>query len=465
MGMLRRLGGTGWIVALGWMSALGCEPEAQPPVGGEPIDHACAAAWGFDEVPGGALFVDPGADEEAGDGSQDAPFAALGAALTAARDAGAGTRLLLLADGEYRATQADRRFALSDIWGDDDLVLQGCGVGETVIVAIEAPPPGAPADDELWPGLEIYGQVQGVMVRDLTIRGGRRGVVVRDGAGDERPVVLERVRVEDSVRVGILALGLNTQLTLYDTAVAGVMADGTTGGALGYGIASQAGGAPWDDVQARLVMDGGSVTGATRVGILLDHSDAELTRVSVTETQPGPSDARDGVPQLGRGVQIQQVATALLDGVTASGNTDAAVFLQLPLAVTVQNSTMSNTQRAVIPGAEEAPPAGDGLVATQPGIEAVDTWQVTLTGNTFENNGRAGALVETVAVTVDAANVFSGNRLTTDGETYPVAPSIDGLYAQGEAEVNGDSIAIGLGTDYDALEIFRDALELDNLAE
>ena len=464
MPMRRGVGCIEVFVAVGLMSLLGCEPEV-PPASGEPLDHPCSAAWGFDEIPSGALFVDPAADEDAGDGSLDAPFATLGAALTATRDAGSGTRLLLLADGEYRATPADRRFALSDTWGDDDLVLQGCGIDQTVFVAIEAPPPGEEADDELWPGLEIYGQVQGVAVRDLTIRGGRRSVIVRDGAGDERPVVLERVRVEDSVRIGILALGLNTKLTLIDTVVDGVEADGTTGGALGYGIASQAGGAPWDDVQARLVMDGGAVTGATRVGILLDHCDAELTMVSVMETQPGPSDARDGIPQLGRGVQIQQVATAVLDGVVATGNTDAAVFLQLPLDVTVQNSTMSDTQRAVIPGAEEAPPAGDGLVATQPGIEAVDTWQVTLSGNTFANNGRAGALVETVAVTADAANVFTGNQLTTDGETYPVAPTVDGLYSQADAEVTGDSVEVGEGTAYDALEIFRDALELDNLAE
>ena len=458
----------GLLAAACFCFLFGCEAATTtvpPPTTGDPLDHACASTWGFDEIPAGALFVEPAEDEDAGDGSLDAPFATLGAALTAARDAGSGTRLLLLADGEYRAPRADRRFGLSNTWGDDDLVLQGCGIGQTVFEAIEAPPPGEEADDELWPGLEIYGQVQGVTVRDLTIRGGRRGVIVRDGAGDERPVVLERVRVEDSVRIGILALGFSTSLTLIDTAVDGVASDATTNDALGYGIAAQAGGSPWDAMGARLVMEGGSVTGATRVGILLDHGDAELTSVSVMNTLPGSSEARGGQPMLGRGIQIQQVATAVLDGVVATGNTDAAVFLQLPLDVTVQNSTMSDTQRAVIPGAEDAPPAGDGLVATQPGVEAVDTWQVTLSGNTFADNGRAGALVETVAVTVDAANVFTGNQLTTDGETYPVAPTVDGLYSQADAEVTGDSIPIGDGTEFDALEIFRDALELDNLAE
>jgi hypothetical protein len=343
---------------------------------------------------------------------------------------------------------------LGATWSDDDLSLLGCGMSETVLVAIEAPSPwGDPEDpDELQLGVEIAGQVQGVLLSDLAVEGGDRGVIVRDGAGSEREVVLRRVRVEGAMRSGVVVTGLDTQLRAEDVEVDSVLP--LPSGAAGFGIALQAGGSVWDVPTGVVTIEGGFVRQAHRVGVLVDRSRIEIAGLLVEETSP----LDDGT--LGRGIQLQNGVTGVLDSVVASGNSDAAVFLHMPADVTLLGCTLSGTALASIPGLPDQP-SGDGLVATQAsaGFEPGD-FHVTLQDNVFSDNGRAGALIEGVSVTGPSGDVFSGNGLVTDGETFPVAPSEDALLLQDGATATGPAIELGGASGFPVLDINREPLEL-----
>jgi hypothetical protein len=416
----------------------------------------CDEAWGT--LPGDAIHVDASASEDDGaDGSLSLPLPTLQGALALARSS--GRRAIALAPGEYRSDAANRWFALGAVHGDDDLVLAGCGVDETALVAIEAPPMGGdPEDpDELQTVLEVSGAVQGLRVHDLSIRGGMRGLIVREGPGSEREIRFERVRVEDSVRSGIVVSGLDTRVVF-----AGVTVDGVAtlpGGQLGYGVAIQAGGSVWNEPTGLVTMEGGLVRGAQQVGVLVDRMDTELLGVTVEETAP----SEDG--SLGRGVQVQNNATALLDAVVSRGNRDAGVFVHLPIDVTLRNCVISETMRGVIPGAADQP-SGDGLTVTQAGFGAdPQEFLLTLSGNRFEDNGRAGAVVEGVAVVGPLGDVFSGNEIVSDGESYPLGPDADGLLLQDGATATGDAVPLGGDSGFAALEMNRDPVAVDEVGE
>ena len=415
---------------------------ADPPA----VDGPCSPAW--DDLPADAIYVDQAADP-GGDGSFEAPWQDVGSGLDLARATGA--RTLAIAAGDYTPDPGRRTVALGATWADDDLALVGCGVEATALVAIEAPPLGGqPEDpDELQAGVEIFGAVQGLELRDLRVLGGMRGISVREGAGSQREVVLRRVRVEDAVRSGVVVTGLDTQVRLEDVDIDGVTP--LPGGQLGYGVALQAGGSVWDQPTGVVTIDGGLISQAYRVGLLVDRSTVDVFDLRVEDTQPDEG-------TLGRGIQIQNNATAVLDSVVSTRNSDAAVFLHMPLDVTLQGCTLSETARASIPGFEDDP-SGDGLSVTRgPPESQPGPWTVTLIDNVFENNGRAGAVVEGVAVVGPTGGSFSGNQIVTDGETFPLAPDQDVLLLQDGATATGEALSLGEDSGYPALEMFRDAL-------
>jgi hypothetical protein len=192
----------------------------------------------------------------------------------------------------------------------------------------------------------------------------------------------------------------------------------------------------------------------------VDHVRVDVFGLEVRDTAPVDD-------QMGRGIQVQSHSTGTFDGLTVTGNSDAGMFLHMPLDVVVRNSVFSGTARTTIPGLDEAGPAGDGLSAVPASVGGgPGDWSVTLSNNTFENNGRAGALLEGVTVYEAGGNTFTGNELVGDGETYPAAPDVDTLYVQGGAAVlEGDALELGGASDFDALEFFREPLEADDLSD
>ena len=435
----------GLALSVAALLAAGCAPEtpADPPQ----VAGPCSPAW--DDLPTDALYVDQ-TTGSGGDGTAAAPFEDVGSALDAARATGA--RTIAIAAGDYSPDAGRRTVALGSVWADDDLALVGCGVDDTTLVVIMAPPLGGdPGDpDELQVGVEISGLVQGLVVRDLTVRGGLPAIIVREGAGSEREIVLRRVRVEEADRNGVVISGLDTQALLEDVQVEEVTP--LPGGLLGYGIAVQAGGSVWDQPTGVISIVGGSIRDAYRVGLLVDRSNVDVLDLVVEDTQPDEG-------MLGRGIQIQNNAVAVLTSVVSTRNSDAAVFLHMPLDVTLDGCTLSETARGTIPGHEDEP-SGDGLSVTRgPPSSTSLPWTVTLIDNVFADNGRAGAIVEGVAVIGPTGGSFSGNQIVTDGETFPLAPDQDGLLLQDGATATGDATNIGADSGFPGLEMYRTVLD------
>ena len=425
--------------------------------------HACRDAWG--PVPDGssALYVDAaygGAGAADSDGSVAAPFAAIEEAIEAAR----GTpHFIGVAPGDYQPPASWRRYFVD---GRDwnGLVLAGCGADSTFLNAIVAVAPGGdPAEAELQPVFEVYGEVQGVTLRDFAAVGGKRSVGVRGGAGSETPVRLERLRVLDSLRIAVAVSGLTTQVVLEDVDIVDILDDE---GYFGWGLGVQAAGSDWLEPTGRVDMLGGSIEAATGVGVFVDRANVGLTSMVVRDTAPIGG-------MFGRGVQLQNNATGLLDDVLAEDNTDAAVFLHKPKDVIVRGCVLRGTASGSLP---EDPKAltGDGIAVTQ-GFWSEDPapWRVVLEANTFEDNARAGAIIEDVTVGVDAENAYGGNGLAAEGKTFPLAPSEDALYFQGVAAVEGveggppgaEGIELGGTSGFLALEILREPLGLDAQGE
>ncbi len=448
---MSRLAGS-WLVM--WFGLAACVPTPEPLE-----EHACAGTWGVTAAEQGVIYVDPSSDD--GDGTLAAPLPTLGAALQQARSS--GDRTIALTPGTYRPLEANRSFNLSAEFGDDGLVLAGCGAQATVLEGIEALPQGTTedtpgAEEELQRVIDVYGGVQGVEIRDLAVTGGRRGVVIREDAGAEQPIVLARLRVEDNLRVGIVVEGVNTSANLLDVEVVGTEPD--EDGSLGYGVLVQALADPWVAVDGEVRIEGGRVAESTGVGLLVDRAVVEIVDLEVSDTAP-----LDG--SMGRGIQLQNSVVGLLERLTVRDNSDTGLFLQTPLDVTVRDSLFAGTARATIPGLADDQPSGDGLCATQADTGTDPAlWIIDLEGNAFEDNGRAGALAEGITVRSHVSSTFSGNGLMGDAETFPLAPDVDALYLQGGAVVEaGDGVELGGGGPWAELELHRDALELDDLGE
>lgn len=386
----------------------GCQAAPGPEA---PLDLGpCAAVWG-PEPAEGRLYVDPGADA-GGDGSYGSPLDSLYApggnpdsALELARVS--GTRAIALAAGTYpvalRLSEAET--------GDGGLELTGCGASLTELVGM--------ADDDgvLQPVVDVTGpETADVLLRDLSLSGGRRNLVIRDGAGLAGPIVVQRVDVLEALRVGMLIDGDATVAALLDVRIDGVLPED---GALGWGLAIQTGAGVGDPVAAPTVLDTVEVTGASEVGVLVDGGWIDAIDLEVTGIA-----ALDGA--LGRGVQLQNHSRASLQGVVASGNADAAVYLHKPgrsgEAVVLSDSTLSGTLPGALP---DSSPTGDGLVISIDGAQQPpDEFLAIVDSVSFSGNPRSHVLVEGATLQMGGNSVFGMDT------TLPLA-------AQGGAVVEG----------------------------
>jgi hypothetical protein len=421
-------------------------PDPDDPL---PDEHECAAVWGSAPAEG-RIHVDV-AVEPGGDGSLAAPYSTLmtdgsevDSGLEAARQS--GVRQIVLAPGEYPGSY---RLSGSDpAWQDSGLEIAGCGSDRTSLTAISAYDESG-AGPFLQPNLQVVGpETYDIAIRDLSLTGGWRGLVVRTAAGAAGPIVIERVTVVEPVRIGVLVDGKDTRARLVDVEVRDV----DPSGGLGWGISVQTRASQVDEVPGPTVLEGVTVSGATEVGILADGAWVEMTAVSVSDTAPGA----DGL--YGRGVQLQNLTRGALDDVTLQGNSDAALFLHKPgwrdEAIEVTGGLLGST----VPATAGDDATGDGLVITQANTGvAVEEFLAVIDGVEFGDNPRSHLLAEGVVVQVGPDNVFG------KGTDFPFA-------SQGGALVEG----IGGGepgepptelSAAEALDIERESLGLDELTE
>ena len=434
----------------------GC-PPADPPLPLPPPAGPC------DDVSGaapaaGRIYADASASE-GGDGSAASPFPTLDEAIAEAR--ATGVRSIVLAPGEYSPGEDSGRYTLSNNvadWLDSDLEIAGCGREETLLVGVEAEEQvGDELVMRLQPVFDITGDTTtGIHVHDLAVVGARRGIIVRLGAGASGPIVLERVDVLDSLRMGVLVDGSTTVAHLLDVLVDGVESED---GEFGWGIGVQTGMWLLDDVPEPTVLQDVVVTGVQGFGVLADGGWVEITDTEVTDVAKVDD-------LLGRGVQLQQWTRGTLEDVTVSGASDASIFLESPgrmvspdevHPVEVYDCVLGPTLEASLPGVADET-AADGLVATQwldPPSGAGD-YLVVVDGTELVGNPRTHVLADAVTMEVGADNIFG------EGTGYPLA-------SQGGAVVQG----IGGGepgyppvvlSGAEALELNREPVVLDDLS-
>ena len=386
---------------------LGCEA---PPVT-EPEDLGpCGATWG-PTPSAGRIYVDPAAPA-GGDGSLASPFDSLdspGGVVDSALEAARATGVRAIAIGSGALPTALR---LSEgEFGDSGLQIVGCGRSTTELTGQVG------AAGVLQPIIDVTGpETADIVIRDLTVSAGRRNVVVRDGAGLAGPIVVQRVDVLDALRVGVLIDGDATVVALTEVLIEGVSPDE---GALGWGLAVQAGASAGDAIAAPTILDAVQVIGATQVGVLIDGGWIQAIDLAVTDTL-----ASGG--ELGRGLQLQNRCRATLEGITATANRDAAVYLHKPgrgsEPVSLISSILSATQAGVLP---DTSPTGDGLVISVDGAQQPPgDFLVVVDAVEFASNPRSHVLVEGVTLEVGTNSVFGM------GTTFPIA-------AQGGAVVQG----------------------------
>ena len=433
----------------------GCSEDPSPPDG--PV-HECAEAWG-DLADPQPIYVDAAA-EEGGDGSADAPFAWLDRHELITRDdqlvdpvdsgleeaRRSGSRSIAVAPGDYPVAM---NLSNDDVQrSDSNLEIAGCGRERTVLSGVtEEVAPGG-RDDVLQSVVRVAGSsTADVVIRDLTVSGGRRGVVIRDGAGSTGAIRIERVDVLDSVRLGVVIDNGGTVAELCDVAIRDVLPED---GEFGWGLSVQAGVFFPEDAPAPVLLDGVEVSGAHGIGVLVDGSWIDTSGLSVADTSPIGD-------QLGRGVQVQNRTWGVMRGVEVSGSADAAMYLHMPGRVVdselspiqIVGGSFGSTDWADV---GDGNTAADGLSASQShaGYPATD-FLVVIDDATFEDNPRTHVLAEGVSVEIGTSTIFG------DGTTFPIAAQDGALVTAGEPVEE-------LGPDAE-LPLNRAALDVDDLTD
>ena len=419
------------VCAMGLLLSSGCSMVGEGDDDSDADALRCGDQWSTVPADGSFVFVDALADPD-GDGSLEAPVRTLGEGLALARASQAG--YVLVYDGAYPAASQQPTFTLGP--GDNDLAIVGCG-SDTVVTG----------GDPQRPVFEIAGDVGGVAIQNLAVEGGRRAIVIRDGAGATGPIGLQGVVVRDSRRLAISVADVGTRAILRDVFVDEVEADAD--GSLGYGI---------HVADAAVVnLETVTINLATRAGLVIDGTGFGINGLTVMLTRPV-----DGF--LGRGVHLQNNANGTWTTGVVQGNFDAGVFLFRTGGVQLEGVEVSDTFLADVEG-EPGVQAGAGLVATSnlfvdPG-DPIEPRQLGLQGCTFADNARLGVLVEGLGTEVTAdANEFTDNFIP-DEETFPVT---DTIYAQ-----RGATVDVTTGDPAEQLSeeleqtLFREELPLDTV--
>ncbi len=356
--------------------------------------------WGAIEQPESAIHVRAEGSDATGDGSQQAPFATLAAAVDAARGRSSDKRIAL-GPGSFEAG--------IELWADagdgatdSGTTVQGCSSAETILSTSDS-------DATL---ISISGATE-VSVEGLVGRGGTRGIQVYEGA----ELTLTSVQFAEASEVALLAHGSSTSLTLDGVAISDTAATGT---GLGYGVVVQSG--------AQAAVQDLTLTGCRTVGFLVHSgegsgvsaSHADITSLTVDGTR------KNAEGWLGRGLQVQGNATLALSQGSFSGNHDAGIFVLRSPSVAISDVTVTGTLEGEVPDSGEL--TGDGIVITQgDASHPPSDYQAVLEDNQISSSARAGIVLDAVTATL------SGN-VATD------AHGATSLYSQGSAVVTGDTV-------------------------
>jgi hypothetical protein len=322
-------------------SAPECPPgQIQPP--GEAacriLGPACPPDGWPEDLPGDrlVLHVQAGADPE-GDGSLEAPFDTLGAALDEAPDGA----IIAVAAGTY----------VEDVTLRASVTLWGACTQETAIVS--ASPNASEAT--------VWIRSAGTGLRNLVIGGDRGGVAVVGG-----DVHLENVEIREALGAG-LVLHTGASATAEHLAIRGTRtrADGT----VGRGIAAQAG----SEMSARWVLVEGSGDVAV---IATQQATVHLEDAAILRSVGQP----DG--SFGRGVQVLSGGHVILHRTVIEANRDHGVHLA------ATNSRLT-AEDLVVRGT--LPRGRDGAFGR--GLGALEGAQVRIVRGTFDRNREGGAIV------------------------------------------------------------------------
>lgn len=345
--------------------------------------------WGSVEPAELLYYVDDDAPG-GGDGSAAAPFQLPSEALAAVRS-GAGTRSIALLPGRYEESLS--------LGGEADASLQltGCGADEVVL---------APPEGEV--GI-LLTAAEGVLLGGFTVEGGSRGVWVGQGSD----AALRDLRSRGASRAGVVIDGSDSVVIGQRLEVTDVDPGGDLGG---YGLSVQGAAVRLEEV---------SVTDATTLGVLVDGPTASLrwTGGGVTGTRPNGG-------TFGRGLQVQGLASAEVEGVAFIENTDAGVFALQATSLRLTDVQVRDTLPASLDdGADQT---GDGVVVADGPPDA--SWKepyflAELSGVEVAGGARAGVL-------------FSGNGVaaTVTGVTSstPFDPGAGASLRQDGAQVTGE---------------------------
>jgi hypothetical protein len=337
-------------------------------------DGLCATCGS--DIDGVALRVCSGGDD-AGDGSADRPFATLEAGLAAVRETEAD--VLLIGAG----TWTEQLLLDAD---DSEIVVQGCGVDETMLdgTGVDGP-------------VVRFSGTKNATLTDMTLRGGRRSLWAWQGA----TVAVERVRVEESLRMGLIVHGAETWVTAEDLDIVDPLPDveSSSDDALGYGAYVEDGVLSWTR---------GGVSGATGLGAFVrvknvasPAAPSTFTDIEILATN------KDTDGRLGRGLMVQNLAQAEVVGGIFADNADAAIFGLRSAWLSVSDATVSGTRAADIPGGGTS---GDGIVVTRgDAATSASLYGALVTGTTVSGNDRAGMLFDGVTVAGLNGNALDGN--------------------------------------------------------
>ncbi len=333
------------------------------------------------------LHVSANADS-GGDGSEEHPFQTIDEAVTASRVEGA-PKAILIWPGTYTSF-----LDLATSLGDDGLQVQGCSADEVTIEAIGATSP-----------IIKVSEVSGLDVRGLTLSGGKRGLWVWQGA----KVTITDVHAVGNAFLGIVIDGVTTEATMSSITVTDPTLSGGIGG---FGIMVQS---------SQVSMDGVEVTGATENGILVTGGTAVALMTAVTVT--GTSPDSDGA--FGRGVTIQERASADISSAVLADNFDAGIFGLGPTSLALADVSVTSTQAAHIPGSEDT--SGDGVVITDdPSHEPYSEvyFEASADNVTIDGSSRTGMLLSGNGLGVTLSGItITGFTADDPGAGSPVVQS------------------------------------------
>jgi len=387
----------------------------------------CAGAtWGEITSPSTSIHVDDAGDDK-GEGTATDPVATLSEALTRSRASGV-TKRIAIHPGTYDGGLLLKK-TLPASATDDGLIIEGCSATEVTVV----PPTGGSGD----PVLEIY-EADTIKLAGLKLDGGTRTLLAYAGAS----ATVLNVVVDNAKRIGGLADGATTALTLDGTKVEDTVADS---GSYGWGVAVQS---------ATLVMDGGAVLRSVEVGLFADGADLDLSNAEIADT------ATNSSGYYGRGVHIQNGTTGDFYRLDLGGNTDAGFFGHRFEDIAIDYIDVPVGTNGLIPDSEET--TGDGIVLTRAGsTDPVTDFVATLTGNTASYTDRAAVVLDGVDATV-----VSNTGSNLGGPVPPECSDPAVIYSQDSTDLDGSDTTVECRTyelpSNDELELNLATLTVDS---